>query len=762
MDLGTYLTLSGSLLFAHNTGLLGGAVSLLNHQVYVDPISTPVLTFIGNSAVYGGAVYLHIGRVTFKTCNIEFHFINNSAVTSGKSVYIARDPRDTVSNSGCNVNASNTIGVRTLATTISFIPPNNHSSYRSIFPGQNIIVNISITDYFGYPSSCTADAYFMCDSILLSCADKPIPKLTGPESVVLAQQSDKSIATIDTGFIILAPEGHVKNNISVFLRCRNANQTGVEIPLNITKCPLGFIYSQTESVCQCAEVVENSTFTCSPRFGAACVLHGHWYGAVNISDNTTTHTVAECSFPECSNSFEPCPHELLTADSTSEFVLLGFDADQQCSGGRGGVLCRNCAPKFEFTFTSTNCVSGNSCGWWQPYLILLISLACQIVIAVLLVFVVRFKLALGCGFLYGPMLFLAVVSHLPLDTYPEYLGLSTAISVITSIPLLNLELFGLVPWCFFPSFSKLYNYSLRYLGPLTVLTVILFLSLVARQCPNALRRWQSSPLKPVCILMLLSFWSLTDTSVSILTPTGISYRNGSSSLHMYVVSVQPDFKYFSPEHLPVAIPALLVLLVAITPLVSVLLLSPVLSRIINLYRIKPFLDEFQSCYQDRYRWYSAVYFIVWIAVIVIQEYLEIFYIQTIFIILMTVHFLIQPYRSRVLNITDTLLLVDINFLIALLQPTSEKKSFTRQVAVHTLVVGPLLCIVVLVSCVCILKCGVYDYFHGLWGRRRQHPAADGQQPDEEQPQPPRVPVLEVRIFEESGEREPLIGIVNDQ
>ena len=71
--------------------------------------------------------------------------------------------------------------------------------------------------------------------------------------------------------------------------------------------------------------------------------------------------------------------------------------------------------------------------------------------------------------------------------------------------------------------------------------------------------------------MLLSFWSLADINVNILTLTVISYKGENSIQSTYVVSVQPDFKYFSSEHLPVAIPALLVLIAVITAL---LLLSP--------------------------------------------------------------------------------------------------------------------------------------------------------------------------------------------
>ena len=110
---------------------------------------------------------------------------------------------------------------------------------------------------------------------------------------------------------------------------------------------------------------------------------------------------------------------------------------------------------------------------------------------------------------------------------------------------------------------------------------------------------------------------------------------------------------------------------------------------------------------------------------------------------MIVHFLVQPYQSRVLNITDTLL-VDLNFLIALMQPNSEK-SLTRTVAVHTLVVGPVLCIVVLFTCVCILKCGMYNCLHRVWVRRSQHSAYE-QQHNEEHEQPPQIPVQEVHIL----------------
>ena len=706
--------------------------------------------FKGNSAVYGGAVYIQTYSITVVSpqWHVQTFFENNTAVTAGNSIYFATNPNTTVEKNKYLFkmnNSTNNIG--SLATSISFITIGNTTNF-NLFPGQTIIVNFSIMDFFGFPSSCTADVYLKCNNRLHSCLNEPV-RMKGPETVVIAQNPNTNMVTVDTGLIVLSPEGpDVNNNISLLLRCQNLEHTGTEIPLKITKCPLGFIYSQADSMCKCAEVLKNTTFVCSAKFGTACVLHGHWYG----TDFNNTF-IARCSFPDCRYSYEPCPSDLLTAGSTHDYVLLGFDSDRQCSDGRGGALCRGCALGYVFTFTSAVCVPQASCSWWQPYLILLFSILFQILFALLLVLVMRFKFTLGSGFLYGPMLFLALVNHLPLDNYLEYSTLSTVISVITSIPLLNLELFSLVPWCFFTSFSKLYNYSLHYLGPLTVLTVILIISFIARQWPNVLRRWQSSPLKAMCILMLLSFWSLADISINILTLTVISYKGENSIQSTYVVSVQPDFKYFSSEHLLVAIPALLVLIAVITPLLIILLLSPLLSKIISLHRIKPFLDEFQSCYKDKYRWYSAVYFTVWIFIVTLQGHSAVLFIQTAFIILTSVHFLIRPYRSIVLNTMDMLLLLDLNFLIALLHHKLEK-SLTATILVYILVLGPLPCFLVLFGYACILKCGVYKYAHGLWIRRRQH-STDRQQHDEEQEQPPPVPVY---IFED---REPLIGIVND-
>ena len=100
-------------------------------------------------------------------------------------------------------------------------------------------------DFFGFPSSCTADVYLKCNNRLHSCLNEPV-RMKGPETVVIAQNPNTNMATL----AVLSPEGpDVNNNISLLLRCQNLERTGIEIPLKITKRPLGFIYSQADSMC---------------------------------------------------------------------------------------------------------------------------------------------------------------------------------------------------------------------------------------------------------------------------------------------------------------------------------------------------------------------------------------------------------------------------------------------------------------------------------------------------------------------------------
>ena len=746
-----------NLSFKANTGVYGGAMSLYN--VTFNSSCKSKILFEKNYAVYGGALYLKDSPslcVCPGKCLTTLEFLDNRATTAGNSVYFASSSQFECQNFSMK-------DVGSAASSIVL-----HSGDLRIFPGQNIIINISITDQFDQPSLCTTDVSLYCEGQLYTCFDQDI-KLSGPDSVVLVQLPNTESSVIDTNLRLQSYKHNDALDTSLNLACKNSNAS-IKIGLKIYgNCSQGFFYNSTLNVCKCAIKTKHKLYVCSTVLGAACVSHGYWYGRVS-----NEYVIARCKYSECKMDNAPCPSGI---QSGSNYFLLN---GTQCSKRRGGVLCRTCAEHFVFSFLSIHCIPEENCTSSKAIAILLSAILFQILITISLIFVVRFKHSLGCGFLYGPMLFLAMVNHIPLDDYSEYSTLSSAVSITSSVALLNLELFGRIPWCFFVSIPKLYNYSLRVLGPLTVLLVLLGITALVRWYPkcsvfekmrlqlpqNFFQRWHAShwlasPLKAICILMMLSFWSLADISINILTPTVLDTQHYS----MYMVSIQPDVTYFSHnEHLPLAIPALLVLLVVILPLVIILLSAPFLQRVINLIKIKPFLDEFQSCYKDKYRWYSGVYFVVWIAIVGIQGLPDsMLYTQTLFFILLCAQFLIKPYKSKLLNITDTLLLVDLNFLIALLYNKINEPLLTHtfsSLLIHALIIVPFACAVLFLIYLIFVKYGVYGCIKGFLSRRKRE--LELQQPQEvEHVSYPKVPVQEVHVPDDSsGLREPLIAIVD--
>ena len=67
------------------------------------------------------------------------------------------------------------------------------------------------------------------------------------------------------------------------------------------------------------------------------------------------------------------------------------------------------------------------------------------------------------------------------------------------------------------------------------------------------------------------------------------------------------------------------------------------------HHLKALLDEFQSCYKDGYRWYSSVYFTVWMILEGLLINSETLAVQTVLVAITVVHVILQPYCRRWLN-----------------------------------------------------------------------------------------------------------------
>ena len=133
-------------------------------------------------------------------------------------------------------------------------------------------------------------------------------------------------------------------------------------------------------------------------------------------------------------------------------------------------------------------------------------------------------------------------------------------------------------------------------------------------------------------------------------------------VHVYL---QPDTPYFTGKHLVLIIVATLVFILLVLPFTLFLTCSHFLARKVNLLRIKPLMDEFQSCYKPRYRWFSATYIIAWICLVFVAWLPPLF--QSALLVVLFTHMILQPYQNRWLNTIDGLLLMDALFVYSLLE-----------------------------------------------------------------------------------------------
>ena len=439
--------------------------------------------------------------------------------------------------------------------------------------------------------------------------------------------------------------------------------------------------------------------------------------------------------------YSNCNFKRKTCPTDVEYIVLPQIQDDQCHDGHGGTLCMNCAENKNFTYFALKCIDKSLCRSWHPYLLLLMTITFPLLIEISLIMVVKMHSDIGSGYLYGPLFFLAVLSQLPLGQYPT---LDKIVSVFAASVLLQFKAFGFIPWCFFPSMNPLYSTFLQFLNPIIMFVVLLTTVFIARQCPRKFLTLQRSPMQATCILILVSYWSLIRTSILLLTPF---YFNGN-----IVVLLQPDLQYLHKSHIPMWIISLLMMIS-----LGVLIFLIALSQCFNFHRMKPLLGELQSCYHDKYRWYGVVYVCTWIA-IQVSMYCYIV-LQTIILAVTLAHCLVQPYKKKWLNVSDTCLLFDLVFLTALLSDQNETVSDTpivRELIIYLLVMIPLCFISVGAIGIITVRTGLFSLVKRLYNWWKDK--CTKQQNNVQQFAPPQV--IDSFIINDR-EHEPLIHILQE-
>ena len=655
------ISITGYMTFIGNDAITGGGMFIsLYCTLHIADNAT--ISFIDNTASYGGAIYVDQKYCFVGAKHSMFVFQSNHAI-SGQSIYSTYNWCSfSTQYNGCQ-ELQNTTNIISLPTNLSF----NSDNTASAFPGQTIVGNVTITDCFGNTSFCLADVYPQCEGRTCHGIDFDI---LGSSVVAFSN------GLINTGLKVIT---HTKLNhtfyIQLLLSCKSPikrHLLNLTVNITVLPCPLGFFYSALSKQCECDDKVLSRFYICNRDIGHACIREGYWYSSYN-------HVVSQCIYLFCNHSKPKCPSGVST--DTTNYVLLSSSQDDQCFGGHSGTLCTGCAHNKLPTYRALQCIDSDKCAKWHPYVLLSFNIVIPFIYGVLLMIAVRVKLSIGSGYLYGPLFYLAVLSLIPLSSYPT---LNTIVSLVATF-LLKFEILGYIPWCFFDTVSLLTSKWFELIAPSVVAVVLLLTVYFARCSPKLIRHIQQSPLQAMCLVAFTLFWCLASTAISIITPVFVLV----SQVEETRVHLQPDLPYLSGGHIPLWIVSVIILLV-----LYLIVIVLTFSRFLNFHRLKPVFDEFQSCYRDSYRWYGGVYFMVWtiLFIMVLTSSYQLF--QTSVIALTVTHYLLQPYSKKWLNMMDGVLFGCLSATSNLVLDDTSSQEYSSsntmtKVLVYMSVMGPL-------------------------------------------------------------------------
>ena len=749
-------TFSGIGEFTENKGHNGGAV-FMNYGVLEINAGTD-LTFTMNRAVYGGAIYM-AQSLTESFCIFQFEnntdspfettsatFTHNSAIFTGDSIYLEHP------NENCYgevqqdwivfVPPNIVTQISSQVSNIDFHPPIYKTSDRDyeleLILGQKLLFDLSITDYFNESTLATIQLYLQQNSSFLDFF---------PYSLQGLWEFIASPGYNCPNIYIKGPQVNTSETITDYkLEVISGESVHEVINIIIKGCPLGFYYANRTQTCQC---VSDSKVKCDYTLGKACLERGYWLGQIN-----NTYTAVRCPTDDCSVTSTECT-SCPMADSNN-YCLLPQEENEQCLNNRAGRLCAYCKDGFSFTFGVVDCVSESTCNGAMEVILPCLNTVFMLITFASIILLLKFNYRLSSGYIFCFVYYFSIVGHL----LPPSLvgkGLLIIVSVFESVTQLNPQVLGYLPLCFSKKIDPLEQQVFLYCNPIIISVFVLATVKISKLkcCQKYIMAFKDNTfIKGICLLLLLSFTALTENSFNIV--------KGISLLGQTYITMQPDIKYFSTkEHLPWFLLASCVFIFLVIPFTLLLLFAPLLSRCFNLNKIKPFLDEFQGCYKDKYRWMAGYYFLcrlVYFLILAIPgigfiplQYL----IQIISFTILVIHMLLQPYQSSWLNFADSLLLADLALLTLLYGETGDMVfgNFlaVRQGITYVLIFIPFFYLVVLIF---VTAMRGINLRRGRFRRRRSNQSILLRR------NVPSTEIITEDLESFSDYREPVLGLLN--
>ena len=695
--------------FTNNNGFNGGAIALIAFSVIVigDNVS---VTFKDNRAVRcGGAIYsFSIDKhdyLSSRSCflqndqplgvdynNISITFLNNavgdnSSQSCGHLIYVTT-LKPCMYYCKQHTNDFQREQLFSCVGNITFSSTGELKEYQISTAGAKFEYDMNKTNFSMIPNKETFLPVSMVDDLNQS--------VKGEYHLTVINDKNSNIKA-DEAYTYLSENrtelyGKPKDSGHLLLSTTGLRGFSIGFRLHMEECPPGYVlfndaqFKLNLLICKCSAGTKQyyrGIEQCNDENFTASIQHGYWIGYVD--GETENHLYyGYCPSRYCFQREERHRQHLLIEYASQK------DLDWRvCGESRTGILCGKCRDGYSAFYhgDSAFCYkdSDSKCelGWLFYFVSELVPLA--IMFTVIIVLNTNF----ASGELNGFIFFAQIFDLLSITGYgfiwfprPAFIALKLIRSIYK---FLNFDFFNAnkISFCLWKGATALDMIIFKFVTVICALLLIIITIWLMNKC-NIYKRLsclrvntvKTSITHGISTFLVMVYAQCAKISFNVLDFT-IIYGKGDIQERV-VVTYQGTVTYFCSRHLLYAIPAIVSLLVMTIGPIFILTLYPSCFKVITYFKLeesrcissltrrlphaylKPFTDSFQSCFKDNMRFFAGLYFTYRVAVLIgwfapshlSQSFML---LELIFVTILLIHAIAQPYYSRTHNILDALL-----------------------------------------------------------------------------------------------------------
>ena len=680
--------------FANNTGVQGGAIALIGtSSIKIGQNYDCTLNFTNNKASdSGGAIYSSLvdehDLTMSKNCFIRY-FSHYSKPSNWNTSLIFKG--NSAKNYGHSIYSTSLLPCRAKCSKDNPIPTFITSCEKFIIDLDKETENQIATDVAKFVIKETLPLHVIPgeERFLKVTLEDDMNQTVYTSLRASIESKNSDTLKLHDSFLCLSGnsirlQGKSGASGELLLQTVSSRKHSIRMNVTLDQCPPGFSINEKYE-CKCdAKSYVGLTLCDNDRFHAY-LAQGFWVGYLRNRSQTDGGVLGTT----------PCPLGFCKYNQSRATHLPQNAADLDkvlCAPNRTGTICGNCTSGLVVYYNSPSyrCREARLCkfGWLFYFLSELVP------VTILFVIVLAFNISFTSGGINSFILFSQLLDTLVLDG-------SGAIEIPSTIRnvsfgyhvfygLFSLNFFNIEPlsFCLWNGATVMDVLVFKYVTIAYSLILIFSVIVFMRHCAPKLlgKHFKISVLKNSVIhglsaFIVVCYAQCVKVSLRILYQKVIQGKKG-QYIYPSRVWLSGEMEYLSRDHTPYALVAIFFLttvgilpplLLIVYPLInkitafcrvdeSCLVMS--ISKRIPMSKLKPFLDSFQGCFKDDYRFFAGLYFLYrWIGLVVYATAVSTgaFYgiLEAILIVILLTHATVQPYESRWHNIMDILFLSNV-------------------------------------------------------------------------------------------------------